>query len=86
MSFDISVSREPQQTRVAIKGDASLGQLLSFLQLLQVDSRLWPQDEVMIDLSGLLHRFAPSEQSQLQTEAVRMLPWIPRITVRWGPG
>ncbi|NML45341.1 hypothetical protein HHL11_16425 [Ramlibacter sp. G-1-2-2] len=85
MSFDISVTREAQQSRVTIKGDASLGQLLSLLQLLQVESRQWPRDELMLDLSGLEHRFGPSEQSRLQSEAARLLPWIPRITVRWWP-
>lgn len=86
MSFDIAVSREPLQTRVTLQGDATLGQLLSFLHVLQVDSRQWPQDELMLDLSGVASRFTAAQQSEVQSQAVRLLPWIPRITVRWGPG
>ena len=83
MSFDVSVSRQPRYTRVVVKGRASLGQLMSLLVVLEVDSRDWAGDEVLLDLSGIEGSFAPTEQSQLQDEAQRRLKRIGRVTVRF---
>ena len=84
MSLAISVTREAQHTRVSLKGSATLGQVLSLLQVLQVDSQQWPRDEALLDLSGLDRRFSVEDQVTVQAEAGRCLSCIPRVLVRWG--
>ena len=84
MSFDVSVTREPQRTRIVVKGRATLGRLLSLLSVLQVDSRDWTAPAVLLDLSGLEGSLAPAEQSQLQQEAHRCFAAIGPVTVRFS--
>ena len=85
MSFEIKVTPGPQHTRVALMGQANMGQLLSLLQVLQVDSAGWPREAVLLDFSELQTSFSQAERTQLQQEAVRLLPRIQCITVRWNP-
>jgi hypothetical protein len=85
MTFTINVTPGPQHTRVALAGQASMGQLLSLLQVLQVDSVAWPSQAMLLDLSELENRFTQAERGRLQQEAVRMLPRIQCVTVRWNP-
>jgi hypothetical protein len=85
MSFDFKVTPGPQHTRVILAGEATLGQLLSLLQVLQVDSAAWPRDAVLLDLSELRTAFTQAQRTQLQQEAVRRLERIQCVTVRWNP-
>jgi hypothetical protein len=85
MSFEINVTPGPQHTRVALTGQANLGQLLSLLLVLQVDSAAWPREAVLLDLSGLQNSFTQAERTLVQQEAVRCLPRIQAVTVRWNP-
>ena len=86
MSFDIHVSREPQRTRVAIGGQATLGRVLSALQLLQVDSLSWPADEVLLDLSEIDTSLTPCERSQVQDAATARLGPRRIVALRWYGG
>lgn len=86
MSFDIAVNREPQRTRVTIRGAATIGRLLSLLQVLQVDSQSWPLDEVLLDLSGIEARLTPGERSLVQDDAATRLGPRRVVTVRWNGG
>ena len=85
MSFNINVTPGPQHTRVALSGQANMGQLLSLLQVLQVDSAAWPREAVLLDLSELETRFLQIERTQFQLEAVRTLSHLQCVTVRWNP-
>ena len=85
MSFTIQVTPGPQHTRVALTGQATMGQLLSLLQVLQVDSVDWPHEAMLLDLSELQNSFTQAERTRLQQEAVRRLPRIQCVTVRWNP-
>ncbi|MDB5856794.1 MAG: hypothetical protein JWQ76_483 [Ramlibacter sp.] len=85
MSFTINVTPGLQHTRVALAGRATLGQLLSLLQVLQVDSATWPKEAVLLDLSELQNSFTQAERTQLQQEAVHALTRIQCVTVRWNP-
>lgn len=85
MSFDISVTHEARQTLVVITGQAKLGQLLSLLQVLEVDSASWPHNSVLFDLQRMEGCCTHAEQSLVQSEAAVRLPRMQVITVRW-PG
>jgi hypothetical protein len=85
MTFEIKLTPGPQHTRVALTGQASMGQLMSLLQVLQVDSAAWPREAVLLDLSELETRFSQAERTQFQQDAVAALPRIQCITVRWNP-
>jgi hypothetical protein len=74
MSFDITLHEEEQQTRVAVTGRATLGQLTSLLHVLEVDSANWRHDTVVLDLSGLKSVFSPAEQEMLAQVARTRLP------------
>ncbi len=84
MSFHINVTQDEHQTRVSIQGHATLSQLLSLLQVLQVDSATWPHEEVLFDLGGLQAAFTPGEQGRFHDEAGRLLPRMQVIQVRWN--
>ena len=83
MSFDITVTQEDQRTLVVITGRPSLGQLLSLLQVLEVDSAFWAHSSVLFDLSGLEVALSPAEQARLGEEAHRSLPRATTISFRW---
>ena len=85
MSFNINVTPGPQHTRVALVGQANMGQLLSLLQVLQVDSAGWPGEAVLLDFSELETNFTQADRTEFQREAVRLLSRIQCITVRWNP-
>jgi len=84
MSFDIALHEEARQTRVAVTGRVSLGQLASLMHLLEVDSVSWRNDQVLLDLSGVQPLFLPAEKELLAQVARRRL--IRRtVQLRW-PG
>lgn len=83
MSFDIRVRHEGPRTLAEATGSATLGQLLSLLQVLQVDSHGWPAGDVLLDLSGLDDPLPPPAQSEVQREAMRRLGHVGGVTVRW---
>ena len=85
MSFDFKVTPGPQHTRVMVAGEATMGQLLSLLQVLQVDSAAWPREAVLLDLSELQTDFSQAQRTQFQHDAVHTLPRIQCVTVRWNP-
>lgn len=85
MSFDFKVTPGPQHTRVILAGEATMGQLLSLLQVLRVDSVAWPHEAVLLDFSELQTHFAQGERTQFQQDAVRVLERIQCVTVRWNP-
>ena len=84
MSFDITVTQERQHTWVVIKGQATVGQLLSLMQVLHVDSMDWPHEEVLIDLSGMERAFTPAERARLHEGARGALQRVRRIGFRWA--
>lgn len=83
MSFDLRVSHQGRRTRAVVVGGATLGQLLSLLQVLHVDSQDWPAGDVLLDLSGIDDALSTQAQSELQREAARSLGHLGGVTVRW---
>jgi hypothetical protein len=84
MTFDINVTQEEHRTRVSLQGQATLSQLLSLLQVLDVDSATWPSREVLFDLGGLQTAMTAAEQARFHDEAGRLMPRMNVITVRWN--
>ena len=83
MSLDIDVTHEAQQTLVAIRGSASLGQLCSLLQVVAVDSASWPFEAVVLDFSGLEQPFTEAERAMLREQAQTQLARMRLVTLRW---
>lgn len=73
MDLDVTVTHEPGCTRVLVSGDPPLGGLSSLLQVLEVDSKSWPNGEVVLDLRKLRSRFDRAEQALLREIAERRL-------------
>lgn len=82
MSFDIAVHDEAQLTRVAVSGRITLGQLASLMQVLQVDSKAWRHEAVLLDLGGIEGQFLAAEK-ELLGHVARCRLLGRRITVRW---
>ena len=79
MCLDITVTHEASRTRVRIAGEASVGQLMSLLQVLQVDSGTWPHEAALFDLRAVTTALTPAELERLRREAVRLLPRMSAI-------
>ena len=79
MSFDLAISREPQHIRVVVTGEPSIGQLLSLIHLLGVESETWEQDRVLVDLREVTTEFTRMEQFRIGEEAAASLSHMDRI-------
>jgi hypothetical protein len=79
MSFDLAIGRTAQYIRVTITGRPSLGQLLSLIHLLGVESETWQDDKVLVDLRGVLTPFDRAEQFRIGEEAAASLSHMERI-------
>ncbi|HEX7891876.1 MAG TPA: hypothetical protein VF522_21190 [Ramlibacter sp.] len=73
MDLDTAIHEEVQQMRVAVRGEATLGQLSSLMHVLEVDSRSWRHGRVLLDFSALESRVGETERKLLeQIAAVRL--------------
>jgi hypothetical protein len=53
MSMQVAVEQRDGYTLVRISGSPSIGQFVSFITLLSVESASWPQPRGMFDLRGI---------------------------------
>jgi hypothetical protein len=83
MGFDIAMTEEAHCIRIVVEGEATLGQLMSLMHVLEVDSASWPKDAVLFDLRGLATWLSPSERRRLKREAATCLLGCRRIVLRW---
>jgi hypothetical protein len=79
MSFDLAIDRTAQYVRVTVTGRPSLGQMLSLIHLLGVESETWQDDKVLVDLRGVSTPFEPVEQFRIGEEAAASLSHMERI-------
>ena len=84
MRFDVSIAHEAPCTRVVVIGEATLGRLLSLLQVLEVDSASWPHPAMLLDLRGLRAPLSREAESRLAAAAARGLRHLRRIGVLAG--
>lgn len=79
MTFEVAVVDKGSHTRVTVSGHPSIGQLLSLVHVLGLESAEWERDAVLVDLRGVLTEFSRGEQARIGEEAAASLGHISRI-------
>lgn len=78
-SFDLAIQREPQYIRVAVTGEPSIGQLLSLIHLLGVESETWEETKVLVDLRAVDTVFTREQQYRIGEDAAASLSHMDKI-------
>lgn len=79
MSFDLKIAPMAHFIRLTITGAPTLGQMLSLIHLLGVESETWPQDKVLVDLRHVVTPFERPEQFRIGEEAAASLSHMHQI-------
>lgn len=79
MEFDVVIDRKARYVRVAVVGAPSIGQLLSLIHLLGVESETWEQHAALVDLRGVSTVFTEHEQFRIGEEAASSLNHLDKI-------
>ena len=79
MSLSFQVEHRENHSVVRIDGDPSLGQFLSFLQLMGVETAAFPHRRVLFDLRGVRTLTSFTDHYAVGEEAARQLGHLQRI-------
>jgi hypothetical protein len=79
MSLSFDVEHRDRYSVVHVKGEPSLGQFLSFVQLMGSETASWPAKRIMIDLRGIRTLTTFTEHYAVGEEVVRQLSHLHRI-------
>lgn len=79
MSFDVAIDREAHHIRVTVTGSPAIGELLSLIHLVGVESEAWDEDRALMDLRGVETAFTELEQFRIGEEAAASLSHMVRI-------
>jgi hypothetical protein len=79
MNFDVVIDQKARYVRVALTGSPSIGQMLSMIHLLGVESETWEQTATLVDLRGVSTDFSQQEQFRIGEEAASSLSHMDRI-------
>ncbi len=79
MRFDLAIDHDTRYVRVAVTGQPSIGQLLSLIHLLGVESETWEADRVLVDLRGVETPFSRHDQFRIGEEAAASLSHMEKI-------
>jgi hypothetical protein len=79
MDFDVAIDSAAHYIRVTITGGPALGQMLSLIHLLGVESETWPEDKVLVDLRQVVTPFTEPEQFRIGLEAAASMSHLDRI-------
>ena len=79
LGFDVAITPGPHFIRVQITGAPSLGQLLSLIHLLGVESESWERDRALVDLRGVATAFSRQEQFRIGEDAAASLSHMRKI-------
>lgn len=79
MSLDFTVEHRQGYTAVRVRGEPSLGQFLSFIQQLGVDSSAWTSRRVLVDLRGVRNLTSFTDHYAIGEETARQLHHLHRI-------
>ena len=79
MSLRHSVEHRERYSVVRVEGEPSLGQFLSFLQLLGVETAGWAQRRVLFDLRGVRTLTSFTEHYAVGEEAARQFRHLHRL-------
>ncbi len=66
-------------TAVRLRGEPSLGQFLSFIELMQAETAAWPHRRALFDLRGIATLKAVSEHLAVGQAVVRHLAHLEKI-------
>jgi hypothetical protein len=79
MNFDVLIDQKARYVRVALTGSPSIGQMLSMIHLLGVESETWNQTATLVDLRGVSTEYTQQEQFRIGEEAASSLSHMDRI-------
>ena len=79
MNFDVVIDQKARYVRVALTGSPSIGQMLSMIHLLGVESETWNQTATLVDLRGVSTEYTQQEQFRIGEEAASSLSHMDRI-------
>jgi hypothetical protein len=79
MDFDVVIDKKARYVRVAVTGSPSIGQLLSLIHLLGVESETWTQSAALVDMRGIDTKFTEREQFRIGEEAACSLNHLDKI-------
>ena len=79
MDYDVGIEQTLHFMRVTVTGTPTLGELLSMIHLLGVESETWPEHRVLVDLRGVHTLFDRSEQFRIGEEASASLSHMDKI-------
>jgi hypothetical protein len=79
MDFDVVIDKKARYVRVAVTGSPSIGQLLSLIHLLGVESETWEQSAALVDMRGIDTKFTQHEQFRIGEEAACSLNHLDKI-------
>jgi hypothetical protein len=79
MSLRFDVEHRDRYSVVRLEGEPSLGQFLSFLHLMGVETNRWPTKRVLFDLRGVHTLTSFTEHYAIGEEAARQLSHLHRV-------
>jgi hypothetical protein len=79
MNFDVLIDQKARYVRIALTGSPSIGQMLSMIHLLGVESETWEQHATLVDLRGVSTEYTQQEQFRIGEEAASSLSHMDRI-------
>jgi len=79
MSLSFEVEHRERCSVVRVRGEPSLGEFLSFIQHMRVETARWPVRRVMFDLRGIRSLTTFTEHYAVGEEVVRQLSHLHRI-------
>ena len=79
MNFDVVIDQKARYVRVALTGNPSIGQMLSMIHLLGVESETWKQTATLVDLRGVVTQYSQLEQFRIGEEAASSLSHMDKI-------
>jgi hypothetical protein len=79
MSLSFKVEHRDGYSVVRLQGEPSLGQFLSFLQLIAVETASWPVKRALFDLRGVRTLTTFTEHYAIGEEVARQLGHLHRI-------
>jgi hypothetical protein len=73
MDFSMQLHNEEGYTRITLQGSPSLGQFLSLVDLLSIDSHAWPVNKLLVDLRRVDSLTSFTDQFSIGEKAARVL-------------
>jgi hypothetical protein len=79
MSLRFEVEHRAGYSVIRVEGEPSVGQFLSFLHVMGVETAAWPATRVLFDLRAVQTLTSASDHDAIGEAAARQLPHLQRI-------